>query len=89
MEGKDNYIKELEVKILELDKGLSEYSLNVEEKDKYIKELEKSLKDYQLNVEGKDKYIEELENEVKEKENSIFELEEKIKKSIFGRFIKK
>lgn len=89
VEGKDNYIKELEVKILELDKGLSEYSLNVEEKDKYIKELEKSLKDYQLNVEGKDKYIEELENEVKEKENSIFELEEKIKKSIFGRFIKK
>lgn len=89
VEGKDNYIKELEVKILELDKGLGEYSLSMEEKDNYIKELEKGLKDYQLNIEGKDKYIEELENEVKEKESSIFELEEKIKKSIFGRFIKK
>lgn len=96
VQGKDRYIEELEEKISERDKELNKYHLNVQGKDKYIEELEEKiseidmeLNEYHLNVQGKDKYIEELEKQVVEKEKYICELEEKIRTSFFGRFIKK
>ena len=71
VEGKDNYILELEKRIKERDRALKDYAKNVEGKDNYICDL-------QMQIEERDEYIKELTGKIEENKSYVKQIEEEL-----------